>query len=443
MSSHDNLLPNIIESLQNTSGEDFIKTITLQLDKVIGADYTFIARLDKQNWVSKTLCLVAKGQIADNFEYSLDHTPCADVTNDSTCVYPQDICSLYPKDQLLIDMNIEGYIGAPLHDRQGAVMGLVVALYETKIESADFVKNLFELFSGRISAEIERQEAHQKLQSLNSNLEKIVEERTVELSTALENLTATQDKMIEQEKLASLGSLVAGVAHEINTPIGVAMLSATTMVDLANKLNDALADESLSKQQLMAFMQDITESGESLTHNLRRAADLIANFKQVAVERNSNDEYEIEINQWLKSQISSLKPLLRQNSIELELNLLPKSSVLHTSPAKLSQVVVNLVQNSVVHAFDNELDARLISVSLEETDKDIKLTVSDNGRGMTEDELNKLYEPFFTTKRNKGGTGLGMSIAYSAVTGNLGGDIAVQSKLGSGTVSVITIPKVK
>ncbi|GLX81082.1 GAF domain-containing protein [Thalassotalea eurytherma] len=140
----------IIQSLKSSYGKDILDTITMQLHQAIGAQYTFIARLDNQRNVSKTLSLVADNEFADNIEYSLEFTPCADVSDNSTCIYPNKICSLYPKDQLLNDMAVEGYVGAPLHSSNGDVFGLVVALYCEEISYCDEVAALFELFAGRI-----------------------------------------------------------------------------------------------------------------------------------------------------------------------------------------------------------------------------------------------------------------------------------------------------
>ena len=135
MPNYDHILPEIINSLKSTSGEAFFNTLTLQLHKHIGADYTLIARLDPDKYHSTTICVVAKGELVKNFEYSLEHTPCAEVINNSVCIYPQNICNLYPNDQLLIEMNVEGYIGTPILDSHGDVIGLLVALHENKIEN--------------------------------------------------------------------------------------------------------------------------------------------------------------------------------------------------------------------------------------------------------------------------------------------------------------------
>lgn len=441
--NQETILSKIIAELKTTSGDEFFNTMTLQLNKVINADYTFIARLDRERHISKTISLVAKGNIAENFEYSLEDTPCADVSNDSTCIYPQGICSLYPQDQLLIDMNIEGYLGSPLHSSTGEVIGLVVALYETPVNNEELTKNLFELFSGRIAAEIERVENEHKLQQLNDTLEHQVEERTKELSNALSNLQATHQRMVEQERLASLGALVAGVAHEINTPLGVALLSSTNLIDIANNLQKKVDDETLSKNYLIQSVKDINESGDALTHNLRRAADLVANFKQVAVERNITDYMEVGINDWLNIQISSLTPLMKQHGIQIETQLPKQECSINTYPSKLSQVIVNLAQNIAIHAYPQEQnhENKLIRIAIEENDTDLTLSITDFGQGMDEETTAKIFDPFFTTKRNVGGTGLGLSIVHSIVTGTLEGQISVHAEINKGTQFTITLPK--
>jgi len=172
MSKFESVIPDIIKALKSTHGDEFFTEITLQLNKFIGADYTFIARVDLDKQTSKTISMVANGEIVDNFEYALSHTPCAILVNDSVCIYPENVCSLFPDDQMLIDMNIQGYLGVALHNSNQQTIGIIVALYENPIENSAFVQTLFELFSGRISAEMERIEQKQKLERLNNELAK-------------------------------------------------------------------------------------------------------------------------------------------------------------------------------------------------------------------------------------------------------------------------------
>ncbi|WP_372770662.1 ATP-binding protein [Pseudoalteromonas sp.] len=425
----------IITSLKSTYGKDFLDTITMQLHRSIGSQFTFIAKLDIERNVSKTMSLVAGDEFADNFEYSLEHTPCADVSDDSTCIFPSKICSLYPKDQLLVDMGIDGYIGSPLHDSMGAVFGIVVALYNKPIKNAQDVASLFELFAGRISAEIERAEKEKALFELNQSLEQKVAYRTYELETALIRLKNSQKQLIEQEKLASLGRLVAGVAHEVNTPLGVAMLGNSTVLSGIHALAAKLNQGTLSKHDLEEFIDDAQEASEGVEFNLNRASELVVNFKQMATDFHSDPKSEVNLVEWVNSISTSLKPMLKNAGIRLYLEL-PKEDLIVTSfPSRLAQVVTNLVSNAIKHAFPSAFDVaeKKITIKLAGNPFNYTLEVVDNGIGMDEDTKEHILDPFFTTDRTSGGMGLGMSIVHNLVTGSLNGQLHIESRQFKGT----------
>jgi len=425
----------IITSLKSSYGKDFLDTMTMQLHKSIGAQFTFIAKLDIKRNVSQTMSLVAGDEFADNFEYSLEHTPCADVSDDSTCIFPSEICNLYPKDQLLVDMGIDGYVGAPLHDSKGAVFGIVVALYSAPIKNADDVASLFELFAGRISAELERAEKEKALFELNQSLEQKVAYRTHELETALKRLKNSQKQLIEQEKLASLGRLVAGVAHEVNTPLGVAMLGSSTVLSGVNLLNTKLTQGALSKHDLESFIHDAKEASEGVEFNLNRASELVVNFKQMATDFHSDPKSEVNLVEWIESISTSLKPMLKNAGIILDLRLPSENLIVTSYPSRLAQVVTNLVSNAIKHAFPKKFEVaqKTITIQLGGSPFNYRLSVSDNGIGMDEKTKAQVFDPFFTTDRASGGMGLGMSIVHNLVTGSLNGQLDIKSEKLKGT----------
>lgn len=199
----------IIVSLKSTYGKDFLDTITMQLHQAIGAQFTFIAKLDKARFVSETVSLVAGDDFAENFEYSLEHTPCANVGEASICVYPSEITNLFPKDQLLVDMGVEGYVGAPLQGLDGDVFGIVVALFCAPIKNADDVAALFELFAGRISAELERIDKEQSLNRLNQKLAQKVKKQK-----------KTEAQLVRAKKLADMNAIRLKIAND-SAGIGV------------------------------------------------------------------------------------------------------------------------------------------------------------------------------------------------------------------------------
>jgi signal transduction histidine kinase len=417
----ERLLQQIIEGVSNTHGEDFFNAITLQLAQVIDSDYTFIARLDTQAYISKTIALVADGTLLDNFEYSLEYTPCANVAESNVCIYPNKVTSIFPKDQLLIDMEIEAYLGTPLFDSSGNVIGLIVALYREKMDKSDETLTLFRIFSGRIAAEMERIDYQQELLALNNTLEQRVFDRTAELNQTLESLKSTQEKLIESEKLAALGNLVASVAHEVNTPLGVAITGQSLISDALQTLEAEFTDQNLTVEKMKDFFELSQEASPLISENLQRAKNLINNFKNTAADQNSDIKETINIKQYYEQVFSTLKPMMKRKSVNFSLDI-PDDIEVSTFPGVHGQVITNLVSNSVRHAFSEnatgsiKLKARIVADT-------ITMSYQDDGKGLTTEAKEKIFQPFFTTARGTGGTGLGMAIAYNLVKQKLTGDI--------------------
>ncbi|MFC3095878.1 sensor histidine kinase [Alteromonas sediminis] len=435
----------ILSSLKMSYGKDFLDTIAMQLHKAIDADFTFIAKLDRNKFTSNTLTLVAGETFADNFEYSLTHTPCADVSQNNTCIYPERICAFYPHDQLLIDMGVEGYVGAPLQRADGEVFGLVVALYKSKIQNPQDVGDLFELFSGRIAAEVERLEKQEELESLNEALEKRVEERTQELKDTIVQLKSSQERLIQQEKLASLGRLVAGVAHEVNTPLGVSVLAASTTEANIVSIQKKLSKGQVSKAALMSLVNDSLESQKTVNYNLQRASQLIMNFKQMATESYVDEITDVDLTTWLPSLFTSLKPLLKETDIELCATLPEAPYIIRTYPSRLAQVITNVFTNAINHAFPHgsHIAAKCIKFSLTLSPNEAKISIRDNGVGMKDEAMKNILEPFYTTARASGSAGLGMTIANNLLTKSMNGQLDISTKEGVGTEVVITLSDAK
>ena len=414
----------IIEAVSNSYGDEFFNKITLSLDKVIKADYTFIAILDKEAYSSKTITLVAKGEVVDNIEYSLKDTPCADAADDSVCCYPKEVCAAFPNDQLLVDMKIEAYLGTPLHDSNQNVMGLIVALYEQPISDEKQVLTLFQLFSGRIAAELERIDYEQ-------SLEDKITARTLELSKTIERLQATQKQLIESEKMSALGNLVAGVAHEVNTPLGIAITTHSIMADELRKLGDKLDSQSLSMKDMDSFRHSANSAIVMQGENLVRAKNLMENFKKTAADQHQLEVETLDIGQYYQKVVSTLRSILKQQKVQLEIEC-QDEVILATYPGIHAQILTNLITNSVKHGFsnydENATQENKISISIKKTPSgEVAVTYCDNGRGLTKEAEQHVFEAFFTTARKQGGIGLGMSIVFNLITEKLNGSIELKS----------------
>lgn len=428
------ILSEITKGISYSYGDDFFRNITLALDKAIMSDYTFIARLDSERMVSKTVSLVGHGELLDNFEYELEHTPCADVANDSVCIYSQDVTSIFPKDQLLIDMKIEGYLGTPLYNSVGKVMGLVVALYEKPIDDEEFTLSLFELFSGRIAGEFERQDHELKLIALNESLDKKVAERTNELELTIARLKKTHEQLIESEKMAALGGLVSGVAHEVNTPLGVAITAASLLEERYEAFKAKLDGAGISMGDMKSFMDQLATSLPLVENNLYRAKELVEDFKKTAKEQTEIKQENIVIEHYYSRVISTLTPILKRKNVKLTLKCCEDLAL--TYPGYHAQILTNLVSNSVQHGFsntNNENNAITIQVT-KLSNIEFKVVYKDNGVGISDEIVHKVIEPFFTTARCDGSTGLGLSICHNLATNPLQGSFIIHKCLAGSLI---------
>lgn len=277
-----------------------------------------------------------------------------------------------------------------------------------------------------------------------TQLERRVEERTSELRLVnttlqgtLDQLRMAQDNLIQQEKLAALGSLVAGVAHELNTPIGNGLTVATTLCDSCTSVKKEMA-EGLTRSGLERFIRDMDEGTQLVNRNLEKASELVSSFKQVAVDRTSVQRRKFSILTILNETRLTVSPTFKRTPYEVQIEVDDDVSI-ESYPGPLGQVITNLLNNAVIHAFDGR-DHGVVRLTSEKVADGIELTVQDDGKGIPEENLARIFDPFFTTKLGAGGNGLGMHISHNIVTGMLGGKISVESQVGVGTTFKLFLP---
>ncbi len=283
-----------------------------------------------------------------------------------------------------------------------------------------------------------RKQAETLLAEYNRTLETQVSQRTQELSQALENLKATQKQLIESEKMAALGGLVAGVAHEINTPLGNGITAASTLAHETQLFVSAFEQGKLKKSALTAYLDIAAESSDLILSNLQRAGELIKSFKQVAVDQTNLEKRCFKLKIYLDEVLLSLKPKLKRTPHQVTVQGGEDIS-LESYPGALSQVVTNLVLNSILHGYKNTEAGHLqfdITLSCDR----VIIQYSDDGCGIPPEHLNKIFEPFFTTARDRGGSGLGLHIVYNLVTQTLKGTIHCDSQVGYGTTFTLGLP---
>lgn len=285
-----------------------------------------------------------------------------------------------------------------------------------------------------------------QIRTLNSELEERVRQRTLsleetnhELATALSNLTTMQTELIRSEKLAALGALVAGIAHELNTPIGNSVTVASTIFEHAAELDQEVSQEKARRSVIKQNSHEIRRGSEILLTNLERAAQLIFSFKQVAVDQSSNHRRVFNLSLTINEILITLEPMYRRTRHQLLLEL-DQQVEMDSYPGALAQILTNLVNNAILHAFEHKDEGTITIRSRRLDEQNVELLFSDDGCGIPEENLSKIFDPFFTTKLGSGGSGLGMHILYNLVNDVLGGKVEVKSTVNLGTEVILTLP---
>ncbi|WP_391089673.1 ATP-binding protein [Vibrio sp. NH-UV-68] len=267
----------------------------------------------------------------------------------------------------------------------------------------------------------------------------IEKENSKRLEAAYEELKKTQETLIESEKMASLGSLVAGVAHEINTPIGICVTASSFIKDQLFELQKSLDSNQLSQDDLERIIDIINESNTIIESSMARSIDLVKSFRQVAVDQSSEERYQFRISENLHNVVTSLKHELKKYNAKVEVSCDPELKI-NSYPGALAQVYYNLIVNSLVHGFDGSDGSNNIYINVTFEDDIIHIEYKDDGCGIEQDIIRKIFEPFITTKRGDGSSGLGAHIIYNLVTHKLGGNVSCQSEIGKGCQFDIKLP---
>lgn len=346
------------------------------------------------------------------------------------------------RESYLIPFGITSMLDAPIRHR-GEMLGIICCEHQGEArtwsnEEIAFASALADTYGRAISA-AQRNDYERQLKDINEQLEQKINERTNVLQDALRNLNHTQAKLIESEKLASLGRLVSGLAHEINTPLGIAVTSSSHCASELKRVQKLYQDDALNEAEFAQFLTGLDDGLGLINNNLSRAATLVQNFKLSGSIHTANEEEQFELRSCIDLTLKSLQPLLTKNQIHCV--LLPGTDItLNSYPGAIAQIITNLITNSIHHAFHNTKEKQ-IRIELNQTPEEITIHYRDNGCGIAEDIRPKIFEPFFTTARRTGGSGLGLSIVYNLVTQKLGGEISIDEDQSHGAIFHICMPE--
>ncbi|WP_373976374.1 ATP-binding protein [Chitinibacter sp. SCUT-21] len=279
-----------------------------------------------------------------------------------------------------------------------------------------------------------------RLMQANEELEQRVQERTQQLAKSNQDLHKAMDQLVQSEKLAALGSLVAGIAHELNTPLGAALTCSSTLSAQSQEIQQKLANSTLKKSALDEFIDNNLSATQLIERNIQRASDLVANFKQVAIDTDSTRRREFDLSETIDEVLTMLQLQLERTPYQFE-NGVPKGIIFDSFPGPLEQIISNLILNSVTHGFENRSYGKVTLYSEPVNSQWQRLIFEDNGCGMSPEIQKRVFDPFFTTKLGKGGSGLGLYITYNIVCNILGGELELESELGRFTRFIITLPR--
>ena len=359
-----------------------------------------------------------------------------------------------PYRELAAPFGLRACWSRPIFGQEGNVLGSF-AMYYREVRSPDaHEQGLIDTATDLAGIAIGRMRHERELQRHRAHLEELVAERTAaltqakeqseqvnrELAAALENLSITQEELVRRDKLAALGALVAGIAHELNTPIGNGLVVATTMAERTRELQASFLD-GLRRSELGAYLAQASEADAIMLRNLQRAADLVSSFKQIAVDRASSQRRHFLLRQFVAELMLPLSTPLKAASLTLTQDV-PEDLAMDSYPGPLGQVLSNLLENCLRHAFDGRSGGSIaVSARASDDGQGIVLSVADTGVGISADDLTHVFDPFFTTKLGSGGSGLGLHVAHNIVTGVLGGHIDASSS-PAGTTFTLLLPAV-
>ena len=530
----ENQIKKIINGLGNSSGQLFLEKMALNLLSVLKLDYIFISRLNDTKTSAKTIAFAYQGKIIENITYDLRDTPCENVSHDSVLCVTHDVSAKYPNDKYLQDLDMEAYIGSPLYNSSGEVFALIVAMSETKIENPDTVETLFQLFSGRVSSELERMDTEEKLNKLNNSLERKVLEKTEELKEAkryyeelVENLTdwvwevdetasftysskmaekimgytpqeilgktpfdfmnedevqrvgaifgaiaakkepylnmvnkhihkdgsevilsvnglpkidaqgnlvgyrgvtrditakikenderkAQEEKFLAQSRLAQMGEMISMIAHQWRQPLSSI---SSTASNLKIRLDLGLFDLSTEdgREEHKVYFTERINSINTYVQNLSSTIDDFRDFYKP-----NKKSVMVNLGDVIDKAINIIKPSLINHNVNIikEYDLDEKVEIYD---GEVMQVILNLLHNAKENFKEKQIKNRNIIIKTENR----TISVYDNGGGISEDIIDKIFEPYFSTKSEKNGTGLGLYMSKTIIEKHHNGKFTV------------------
>lgn len=412
------VVPAVMSGISNTRGKDFFEAITQRMSLAVGADFLLIGRLQDSNTRARTIAVCIDHKLSDNFVYDLKDTPCEKVTSEDAKLHRSGVQQDYPNDTMLVDMGVNGYYGSPLFRSDGQVMGLIVAMYKNEVPDPERIESVFNVFAGRISAEIESTEKTAALEILNRALEERVAERTEELESA---------KKEAEEANAAKSVFLACMSHEIRTPLNgvLGMAELLEVTGLNSQQSEYLSALRQSGRALMSVVNDILDYTRIYTGELVLESIVF------------------DLEEWVNDVVTPFYATV-QGQVKLSVDIDPEMAGLyHADKNRLQQILTNLLGNASKFTHEGTIHLRISKMRDEGNHRLVRFAVTDTGIGISSTNQDAIFDPFLqadtSSTREYGGTGLGLSICKKIVT-SMGGTIGVESIPGEGSCFFFVVP---
>lgn len=430
----------IVGKVSRIYGIEFFEQLLLQLNKVVNSHFSFIAKFNGYGTVAVLPIMASavdqKKVGIGSIHFSIKSIKLIEsgqtlLLENNGAAFIENLSTLESVPSLNLNENTS-CIAVPLFDASDTVIGVFATLANVNQEQLESNKGLLQLFSGRVGAEIERFEQDVALREANKALDEDHRQKLAELERASKDLDKARFKLVETEKMAALGDLVAGVAHEVNTPLGVAITAESFLTESFDSFKLKLDEGKLSMADMTNFVAVFEQSVPMIAKNLTRSKEIIDNFKKMASDQIQLTADNVSLSAYYERLIATLTPLFKRKKVEVTFEGCDKD-VLNTYPGCHAQLMTNLVTNSIQHGFAEEVANNQIAIQLSHGENgEFIVDYRDNGSGIPTEIVNRVMEPFFTTSRNKGNSGLGLPIAYNLVTANLAGSFeCVESEQGA------------
>ncbi|MCD4818506.1 MAG: GAF domain-containing protein [Candidatus Cloacimonetes bacterium] len=422
-----NTLINIANALNQTKNlSELFAHIRKHLNEIIDTTNFYIALYNSN---TNMLSMIYEKDEKDNFEdFPLKGTLTGYVINTKKPLLATEEFHKKMRNKgelILLGSPSKIWLGVPLKIEEEIIGVVVVQSYtDVNLYSHKDMK-ILQFVSGLIAVVIDRKRAEDKLRKLNEELESRIIERTAKLQQSLETLQQTRDQLVQSEKMAALGDLVAGVAHEINTPVGIGVTAVSHLSEKTNEILKLYKNNTMKRSDLEKFLVVSEESSNIILTNLMHASENISSFKKVAVDRTKDEKRLFNIYEYVSDILTSLHPRIKKTKHKILLDC-SKDLEIYSFPGAFSQVITNLVINSLIHGFKTK-EFGVIKIKIAIEDKKVIIHFEDNGIGIEKETIKHIFEPFFTTNRIEGGTGLGLHIIYNIISHKLNGNIQCES----------------